>query len=110
MKYFTPKLLALGRSGDPERLDEQERGWEEAGENYLQFLSQVRESFPKGVRRLLSRYYLHDSAVLRIGQNDRSFLIDLQLDTPPHSFLTFRYRLLQPATINKEALPALGRS
>src|SRR5262245_53416033 len=104
MKYFTPELVALGRTGDPALLDEQEARWEEAGERYSQYLDQVRARFPKGIRRLFSRYYLHDAAIHRIGQKDKYFLIELQLDTPPRSFLTFRYRLLRPAEINREAL------
>jgi hypothetical protein len=110
MKYFTPELLSLGWSGDRRGLDEQETRWEEAGERYAQYLAQVRDGFPKGLRRLFSRYYLHDSAVYRIGQNDRAFLIELQLDTPPHSLLTVRYRLLRPAEVNKESLLPAGRS
>jgi hypothetical protein len=110
MKYFTPELIALGRSGDPRSLDEQEARWEEAGERYSQYLDKVRGSFPKGVRRLFNRYYLHDATIHRVAQKDRFFLIELQLDPPPHSFLTFRYRLLCPAEINKEALPPACRS
>src|SRR4051794_12681252 len=105
MRYFTPELFALGRSGDPRALDEQEASWEDAGERYSQYVKQVRDSFSKGLQRLFRRYYLHDSAIYRIGQNDRFFAIELQLDTPPHSFLTVRYRLVRPAQVNKESLP-----
>jgi hypothetical protein len=110
MNYYTPELIVMGQSTDEDVLDQQVRLWGEAGERYSQYLAEVRQSFPRGVRRLFSRYYLHDAIIYRIGQKDRSFLIDLQLDTPPHSFLTFRYRLLRPAEINKESLPPAGRS
>jgi hypothetical protein len=110
MNYYTPELIEMGRSADDDVLDEQDRLWGEAGERYRNYLEQVRASFPKGVRRLFSRYYLHDSSIQRIGQNDRFFSIELQLDTPPRSFLTFRYRLLRPAQVNKEALPPACRS
>jgi hypothetical protein len=110
MKYYTPELIVMGQSTDEDILDRQDRLWGEASEGYSQYLAQVRSSFPKGVRRLFSRYYLHDAVIHRIGQKDKFFLIELQLDTPPRSFLTFRYRLLRPAEVNKEALPPAGRS
>jgi hypothetical protein len=105
MKYFTPALIVMGQSTDEDVLDEQDRLWFEAGERYSRYLAQVRKGFPKGLRRLFSRYYLHDAVIHRIGQNDKFFRIDLQLDTPPRSLLTFRYRLLRPAEVCKEALP-----
>jgi hypothetical protein len=110
MKYYTPELIEMGLSQDDDVLNEQDRLWGEAAERYSQSLAQVRGSFPKGVRRLFGRYYLHDSNVHRIGRKDRFFLIELQLDTPPRSFLTFRYRLLRPAEVNKESLPPACRS
>src|SRR5207244_1666188 len=54
--------------------------------------------------------YLHDAIIHRISPKDRAFLIELQLDTPPRSILTFRYRLLRPVEVNKESLPPAGRS
>jgi hypothetical protein len=110
MNYFTPELIEMGRSGDDDVLDEQDRLWGEAGARYRQYLGEVNGSFPKGVRRLSARYYLHDAVIHRIGQKDRSFLMELTLDTPPHSFLTLRYRLLRPAEVNKESLPPACRS
>jgi hypothetical protein len=106
MKYFTPELVSHMRSGDPDTHDE----WEEAGARYSQYLAQVRESFPPGVRRLFSRFYLHDAAIHRIAQKERVFLIELQLDTPPRSFLTLRYRLLRPVEIDRASLPVACRS
>jgi len=110
MKFFTPELVALCRSDDPQALDEAESRWEEAGEQYSQYLKKVRKSFPRGIRRLFHRYYFHDATIYRIGQRDRFFLIELKLDTPPKSYLTFRYRLLCPVDINQQALPPVCQS
>jgi hypothetical protein len=110
MKYYTPALIEMGQSRDDDILDEQDRLWGEAAARYAGYLAEVRDSFPKGVRRLFGRYYLHDATIHRIAQKDRYFLIELQLDTPPRSFLLFRYRLLRPAEVNKEALPPSCRS
>jgi hypothetical protein len=110
MKYFTPKLIVMGRSEDEDVLDQQDRLWRAAGERYAEHLAQVKESFPDGLRKLFHRYYLHDALIHRIGRKDRFFLIELQLDTPPRSFLTLRYRLLQPVEIHRESLPPSSRS
>jgi hypothetical protein len=110
MKFFTPELIAMTRSEDDATLDEAEDRWEEAGARYSEYLDGVRDRFPRGLRRLFSRYYLHDAAVHRVSQKDRFFLIELQLDTPPRSFLTFRYRLLRPVQIDKESLPPSCRA
>jgi hypothetical protein len=110
MNYFTPELIEMGRSDDDDILDEQDRLWGEASARYAQYLQEVKEGFPKGLRRLFARYYLHDAIIHRIGQKDRIFLVELQLDTPPHAFLTLRYRLLRPAVVNKESLPRACRS
>ncbi len=110
MKYYTPELIEMGRSQDDDVLNEQDRLWGQAAERYSQYLAEVRGTFPRGLRRLFGRYYLHDASILRIGRKDRFFLIELQLDTPPRSFLTFRYRLLRPVEVNKESLPPGCRS
>jgi hypothetical protein len=110
MKYYTPELIEMGRSSNDDILDEQDRLWSEAAARYSSYLAEVKGSFPEGLRRLFSRYYLHDATIHRIAQKDRYFLIELQLDTPPRSFLLFRYRLLRPVEVNKEALPHSCRS
>jgi hypothetical protein len=104
MKYFTPELIALGRSDDDEVLDEQARLWEEAGARYVAYLDTVRESLPPGLRHLKQSYYLHDATVLGIGRRGTAFLLVLQLDTPPGSLLTFTYDLLSEPSIQEEAL------
>jgi hypothetical protein len=55
---------------------------------------------------MVDRYYLHDAVVRGMGQEDRKFLIMLQLDTPPQSLLTFSYDLAEDPVIDRSALPA----
>src|SRR4051812_47260626 len=110
VRYFTPELIARGQTEDDELLDRHEEEWEKVGERYARYLEEVQTDFPTGLRRLLTRYYLHDARVHTLAQRDHFFLITLRLDTPPHSLLTFRYRLLCPAEINREALPDALRS
>jgi hypothetical protein len=110
MKYFTPELIAMGRSEDSEVLNEQDRLWEEAGDRYVAYLDTVRPEFPAGLRKIDESYYLHDAVIRGMGQEGRSFVIMLQLDTPPHSLLTFTYDLVADPEIDREALPVEYRS
>jgi hypothetical protein len=105
MKYFTPELIVRGQSADDKVLNEVERLWEEAAARYLACLDTIRPDFPPGLRQMEESYYLHDAAVRGMGQRDRSFVIVLQLDTPPHSLLTFTYDLIAEPVVNRGALP-----
>jgi hypothetical protein len=106
MKYFTPPLIAMGRSEDDAVLDEQDRLWDEAGERYRAHLDGVRPHLPPGLRQVLDHYYLHDAVVHGMGEQGRLFVIVLRLDTPPHSLLTFEYDLVEDPVIDRDALPA----
>lgn len=106
MKFFTPELIAKGQTDDDMALTEQERLWDEAGERYVAYLDTVRPLFPPGLRQLDSSYYLHDAVVFGMGRRDNSFVIVLQLDTPPHSLLTLTYDLTDQPVIDEQSLPA----
>ena len=106
MTYFTPELIVLGQASDADVLSEQERRWEEAGDRYVAYLNTVRPRFPTGLRQIDERYYLHDATIRGMGWEGKSFVIMLQLDTPPQSLLTFTYDLVEAPTIVKDALPA----
>jgi hypothetical protein len=110
MKYFTPELIVMGRSEESQILNEQDRLWEEAGDRYVAYLDTIRPEFPSGLRKIDDSYYLHDAVIRGMGQEGRSFVIVLQLDTPPHSLLTFTYDLVDDPVIDREALPADYRS
>ena len=110
MRYFTPALIGMGQSSDDQVLNEQERLWDEAGDRYTAYLDTVRPAFPPGLKYLDERYHLHDAVVSGMGQRDGSFIVVLQLDTPPHSLLQLTYDLADPPTIAKDVLPAKLRS
>jgi hypothetical protein len=105
MKFFTPELIAMGQSTEDSLLNEQERLWDEAGDRYVTHLDTIRSRFPVGLRQMDNNYYLHDSVIRGMGQRDLTFVIVLQLDTPPRSLLTFTYDLIDPPTITKGVLP-----
>jgi hypothetical protein len=105
MKYFTPELIGMGQSDDERLASEQERLWEEAGDRYVAYLDTVRPQFPAGLRRIDESYYLHDAVVRGMGRRDGTFVLILQLDTPPQSLLTFTYELVEDPVIVKDAVP-----
>ncbi|HKI33623.1 MAG TPA: hypothetical protein VKA46_17340 [Gemmataceae bacterium] len=110
MNYFTPERIARYGSEDPATWHAAEAGWEEVGDRYVAYLDTVRPEFPAGLHKIDESYYLHDAVIRGMGQEGRSFVIVLQLDTPPHSLLTFTYDLVDDPAIDREALPADYRS
>ncbi len=59
---------------------------------------------PPGLRQRVDRYYLHDAVIRGMGQRGRSFVIVLQLDTPPQSLLLFTYELVEDPVIDQAGL------
>ncbi len=110
MKLFTPDLMARYGSDDPALWEPADAEWEDRAERYRAYLDSIKATLPPGLRHILDSYYLHDAVVRGLGQRERSFVIVLQLDTPPHSLLTFTYELLDDPAIDKEALPQDLRS
>jgi hypothetical protein len=105
MKYFTPELILMGQSEDDHVLDEQEQLWEKSGDRYVAYLDTVRPHFTPGLRQIDEGYYLHDSVIRGLGRRGNSFVMILQLDTPPQSILTFTYDLVEEPVIAKGVLP-----
>jgi hypothetical protein len=100
VKYFTRDLIEMGLSQDSQVLGEWERLWDERGDKYVAYLDTIRAHFPPGLRQMDENYYLHDAVIGGMGQRNRTFVIMLQLDTPPHSLVTFTYDLTaDPAII-----------
>jgi hypothetical protein len=110
MKYFTPDLIARGQSQDSRVLNEVEALWDERCERYNAHLASLRDELCPGLRHLEDNYYLHDAKVRGMGHREGTFLIMLQLDTPPHSLLTFRYELVEPPRIDRDVFPESARS
>src|SRR5215468_6787126 len=106
MKYFTPeRYVALQDHSSDEAMNAADTVWEEAVDRYAAYLDTVRPHFPPGLRQIDESYYLHDSIIRGMGKRGRSFVIILQLDTPPQSILTFTYDLVEDPVIIKDALP-----
>jgi hypothetical protein len=110
MKYFTPDLIARGQSDDSRVLNEVESLWDERCERYNTYLTSIREELCPGLRLIEDNYYLHDAEIRGMGRRDGTFVIFLQLDTPPHSLLTLTYELVGPPRIEPQSLPEAARS
>ena len=70
MKFFTPQLMERFGSSDPEIADQADAQWEQAGDRYDAYLTQIEPDLPPGnpCRRRKSRQPLHDVAlVTKIG-------------------------------------------
>ncbi len=106
MKYFTRELIEMGRSRDHTILTRQEELWDEACARYFDSLEAIKDEMPPGLRHVVDSYYLHDAVVQSMGQKGDTFLIVLQLDTPPRSLLAFTYDLVKPPDIDRPALPS----
>ena len=109
MKYFTPELIARGKSNDNRVLNEVEAAWDDRCEQYGVYLDAVQGEFPPGLKHIEDSYYLHDATVLGMGRRNGTFVIVLQLDPPPESLLIFAYQLVESPGINADALPEAVR-
>lgn len=105
MKYFTPELIVAYGSDDPATWKLAEARWNAALEQYSAVLTSLKPAFPPGLRRIEESYYLHDAVIRGMGRRDGSFVIMLQLDTPPQPLLTFTYDLVEEPIIRHDVLP-----
>lgn len=105
MKYFTTDLLLRFGSEDPDVSDAAHEQWEQACERYNAYLATIKAEMSPGLRQIEDSYYLHDARVRGMGKQGSSFVIILQLDTPPHSLLTFTFDLIDEPAIDTAALP-----
>jgi hypothetical protein len=106
MKYFTQELIVQGQIQDDQVVDKVEAAWDENSERYAAYLDSIRNQLPPGLRRRIDTYYLHDAVIRGMGREGNSFVIILQLDTPPQSILTLTYDLLSEPEIRQNTLPA----
>jgi hypothetical protein len=105
MNYFTQDLIVRGQSHDDKVLNEVEAQWDANCEHYVAYLESIRDRLPPGLRQRLDNYYLHDAVIRGMGRQGNSFVIIVQLDTPPQSIVTFTYDLLSEPEIQKDTLP-----
>jgi hypothetical protein len=110
MKYFTADLLYRFGSEDAASAGAAQEEWDEACQRYNAYLDTLKEELPPGLRHIEEHYNLHDAKVRGMGRQGPSFVLMLQLDTPPHSLLTFTFELVGEPVINPTALPCELRS
>jgi hypothetical protein len=95
MKFFTPDLLIRFGSTDDAIADAASDEWEQVHAAYVTHLQRIRPDLPRGMRRLLRRYYLHDAKVLAVAADEKQFFsIFLELNKPQDKFLELKYRLV----------------
>jgi hypothetical protein len=110
MKYFTQDLIVRGQSRDDDVLNEIEALWDANSDRYVAYLDSVKSRLPQGLRHRVDNYYLHDAVIRGIGTQSNSFVIIVQLDTPPQSIVTFTYELVSEPVIQKDTLPGEVRT
>jgi hypothetical protein len=110
MKYFTPELIVAYGSDDSVIWKDAEARWQTLGEQYRAYLASIKAELPPGLRRIEDNHFLHDAVIRAMGRRDGTFVIVLQLDTPPRSLLTLAYALAEEPNIQKEVLPPEYRS
>src|SRR5438445_166855 len=109
MKYFTQELIVRGQSDDDKVLNEVECLWDEACDRYVTYLASIKAQLPPGLRHRVDSYYLHDAVIQGMGFQGNSFVIIVQLDTPPQSIITFTYDLVDEPSIMRDTLPSEHR-
>lgn len=110
MKYFTPELIVAYGSDDPTIWKEAEARWDAACAQYNAALASLKPSLPSGLRRIEESYSLHDAVIRGMGRRQETFVIVLQLDSPPQHLLTLTYDLIEEPIIRQDVLPADYRS
>jgi hypothetical protein len=112
MKYFTPdRYFRLGNLEDERAFLAAHEAWEQAIAGYRQHLQQIRGRLPGGLRRLVETVYLHDARVVDMVLATRGrFIITLQPESLPSHRVVLSYSLLEPPTIDWDALPESARS
>lgn len=110
MNFFTPELYLAQQVFDTTAMDAADATWDEAVQRYDAYLQGIRPQLSESVRQLLDGFYLHDAKVLSMGRRGETFVIVLQLDTPPHEVLTVTYHLAGKPEFKPDVLPAEHRS
>ena len=110
MKYFTADLLRRFGADDPAIASAASDEWDQACERYNAQIKALKPRMTPGLQQIEENYYLHDARIRAMGRQGTSFVIMLQLDTPPHSLLTFTAELADEPVIDTAALPTELRS
>ena len=63
MKFFTPQLMERFGSSDPEIADQADAQWEQAGDRYDAYLTQIEPDLREAIRHVQDNFSLHDAVV-----------------------------------------------
>jgi hypothetical protein len=110
MKYFNADLLSRYGADDPSVYEPAEVEWDQVCERYASYIDSIRGRMAAGLRCIEEKYLLHDAKIQAMGRKDHSFVVTLQLDTPPQPIVTFTLDLMDEPVINTTALPPGLRS
>jgi hypothetical protein len=110
MKYFIPELIVAYGSDDSAIWKEAEARWDAASAQYNALVASLKPAFPSGLRFLEENYALHDAVIRSMGRREGTFVIVLQLDTPPQPLLTLTYDLVEAPIVRRDVLPPEFRS
>jgi hypothetical protein len=110
MKNFTADLISRFGADDPSVYAPAEEEWDQVCERYASYIDSIKGQMAAGLRCIEEKYLLHDARIQAMGRKDHSFLITLQLDTPPQSIVTFTFDLVDGPVIDATALPLELRS
>lgn len=108
MKYFTPeRYAALQDLSSDAAMHAADADWDDAEEKYDAYYRSVEGLLPGECQRFQDTYYLHDAAILYIGQQGDRFVIALRLDPPPQQVLLLSYELAGEPRIYRDVLPSV---
>ncbi len=110
MKYFTPDLLVRFGSKDDAIANAAQEEWDCACDSYGHYFDSIKGKMPSGLRHIEESYQLHDAKVRGLGKQGHSFVIVLQLDSPPQPLVTLTFDLVNEPKINPTDLPLQFRS
>ena len=83
MRYFQPAILARIRSLDDDVSEAASEEWRQAADAYLRRFGEIRRWMPVGVRKLRSRFSLHDAKVVGIAADEDGPRLTLLLQIGP---------------------------
>ncbi len=92
MKFFTPDLYRRCQSADDDVVDRASEEWEQANEQYEQYLQALQSRLSPHVREL-SSLLLHDARVQAIARRGNRLIMVLHKDIPPRDLVLLDYDL-----------------
>jgi hypothetical protein len=109
MKYMVPSLVARCQSENDDVADQAMSEWEQACQDYMKHIENIRPHLTEGISALLDTLSLHDAQVLVAGlKTSHEFVMILRLGD--HSGLILTYDIAEPLVhIRQPEIVAEGR-